>query len=544
MQFLRRNLIWVIIIAAAIFWSWNAWSQDILGDEVGYSFRSIGYLDYLSTSFQTTPVEWYNNLRLPDWTKLSFHDHPPLFFLIQHILFSFFGMSVFVARMPAMLFGIFSVFIFYKLVRRFASEYFALTAAFLLAFNSGMVSLFRSALIEPVLVGLVLFSLYSFILFLDNPRRFWVFGLSLGLVALTKYIGVFLLPVYLIYATIVQRRIFRDYRFYLAIVLAVIIFSPVIMYNFYLYRERGHLDLQFSYLLGQKTSEWTAQIGKSQNPFYLLPQNLVVFYGPAGLGMMALGLLAAIYQMFRRRLDEQMGRGFLLIFLYAVFFTIIVVFIGSAHRFLGLYAPAFFVLAAMIIYPSIFYFRPVWLFRTLAGLLILSELWYATRTNFINAHDFGLERLGRYFEQEFEGRVSGVIPQTENTHLNDVVQASAKKRSKLPPHLSLIVYNGNVDITTVLWVFTKKFFYESIPTLYVENYRKVLAAEGPGAFKGFTVYFVQSAPATLINPFKSGDKAGDIFETELVKKGLEPVEFIVNRRGIEMFRIYKFLLNN
>ena len=118
-----RNLLFSILILAFLLRFWGVWNQDIFGDEAADAFRSIGYIDYLGTNFQTQPIDWYKTGPLPWWTKLSFHDFPPMAMIVQNIFFRIFGDSLSVARLPAVVLGVISVFLFYLIIKRlFSSE--------------------------------------------------------------------------------------------------------------------------------------------------------------------------------------------------------------------------------------------------------------------------------------------------------------------------------------------------------------------------------------------------------------------------------------
>jgi len=88
----NRNTIYIlaaIIFLAAVLRLWGIGAGDPVGDEVLYAFRAVGLLDYDVAEFQTTPLQWFDG-NIPWWTKLSFHDHPPLVFLIQHFFIKIF----------------------------------------------------------------------------------------------------------------------------------------------------------------------------------------------------------------------------------------------------------------------------------------------------------------------------------------------------------------------------------------------------------------------------------------------------------------------
>src|SRR3989344_2538498 len=239
----NKNLLFGILLLAFLLRFWGAGSRDLSGDEGVDAFRGAGYVDYLGTSFQTQPIDWYKDTALPWWTKLSFHDFPPMAMVIQHAFFSVFGDSILVARLPAIVLGALSVLLIYLIARKFIGEKIALLAAFLFSINSVMVWIFRTSILEPILLFFILLNIYCFFRFLDSRRHWWFFGGTLGLVALTKYTGIFLLPAYGAYLLIFHKDFFKKREIYFALGLALILFSPVLVYNFYLYQATSHFDL-------------------------------------------------------------------------------------------------------------------------------------------------------------------------------------------------------------------------------------------------------------------------------------------------------------
>src|SRR3989338_6676715 len=97
-----QKLLFVAILAiGAGFIFFRLTRADMLGDDATYALRSIGYFDYLASAEQTTPVQWFGYR--PWWSFLSFHDHPPLYFLIHYTAFKLFGVSALAARVPTAL---------------------------------------------------------------------------------------------------------------------------------------------------------------------------------------------------------------------------------------------------------------------------------------------------------------------------------------------------------------------------------------------------------------------------------------------------------
>ena len=120
----NRTIIIAIVALAGILRLWGLGSAELVFDESFYSFRSIGWLDYLESPYQTTPIQWFapsavEGSILPKWLNLSFHDHPPLFLWFKKIFFNLFGNSLFVSRLPSAIFGIGFVYLIYLIGKNF-----------------------------------------------------------------------------------------------------------------------------------------------------------------------------------------------------------------------------------------------------------------------------------------------------------------------------------------------------------------------------------------------------------------------------------------
>lgn len=557
-----KSLLLAILTIAFLLRFWNVWNQDLFGDEAVDAFRAIGYLDYLGTSFQTTPVEWYKDQALPWWTKLSFHDFPPLVMITMHGFFRIFGDSLLIARLPAIILGTVSIYLLYLIIKKlFKDEALALFSALFFAVNSALVWIFRTSMLEPILLFFILLNIYFFFKFLENKKLWWVFGLTLGLVALTKYTGIFLVPLYLSYWAYQSYWSNQSYKSnrtdwtYLvaAFGLALLLFSPVLIYNFYLYQATGHFDLQFAYFLGQETPEWKLLIGKTQAPFSDIWKNLafqrwerkgavdsiypVGYYGISAIAAVLAGIIYSIFAFIQNRF-----RGILFFWLYFIFATLLLTKIGSAHRFLTLYGPVF----AFFVGLTASY---LWNFRLklLVAAFFLWQIFHSVNTNLIKYPDYGMAKLDRYFEQEFADKESAVIPESDNPHLNEIIYKFASRKSKTADReFRMIVYNDNIELPTLDWIFYRRFFYHSTPALFVENFNKAISVNGLDYFKPFQIYFVQSTENTLLNALKvafRGDKsAAAEFENLLKSKGLQPEKIIYGGNGLPMFRVYKFTI--
>ncbi len=530
--FTVRNLLFLILVAAFLLRFWGIWNQDILGDEAADAFRAVGYIDYLGTNFQTQPIDWYKNQPLPFWTKLSFHDLPPLAILIEHWFFKIFGDSLLVARLPAAILGTFSALLIFWIAKEFFGEPIAILSAAIFGVGGGMVWIFRTSLLEPFLLFFIFLNIWAFLQFLKKPKLWWWFGLTLGMVALTKYTGFFLVPLYFAYLLVQERKILKDWRFYGAFFIALLVLSPVIVYNLYLYQARGHFDLQLAYLFHQNTPEWTGLVGKSQSPFSEIGINL-----PATYGWLALLLAAGGLAVSARRFLKQKEKGILFIWLYLFFATLLLIKIGSAQRFLVIYGLPFSLLAALALdFLSKRKLGKAGKIMIIA--LIILEGGYAIQKNVIAAPDYGIAKLDNYLDKEFRDKRSIAIPTSDNSHLNEVIQEFSEKQSGREESAAMIIYNDNIALPTLEWIFYRRFFYHAIPALYVENFYKAL--QNGQDYKFFTFYFIQSEDNTLLNPFKAGKTVAKEFEAQLQRQGIKPVQIIYGHDNLEMFRVYKF----
>src|SRR3989338_2012408 len=168
-------IITILCIAAVLRLAFLSHGQ-VLGDEPLYSVRSIGWLDTLGSDLQTTPLQWFETP--PWWTALSFHDHPPLTFAINHIFFKLFDDTLFVSRLPSALFGVLNVLLIYLVAKKiFYKETFALLASAFFAANDFAIFFARTAMMESTTMFFILLAFFLFLKSLDSPRFLTWFGI-------------------------------------------------------------------------------------------------------------------------------------------------------------------------------------------------------------------------------------------------------------------------------------------------------------------------------------------------------------------------------
>ena len=392
-------IIIVIIAIGAIFRLWGLGTAEIFHDEGFYAFRSIGYIDYLQNADQTTPMQWFYKGGLPWWTKLSFHDHPPLFFVIQYIFTAILGDSLFAVRLPSVIAGLFAILLLYLITQKVFknNQWVSLLAAALLAVSHIHIWISRSSLMESTLITLILLNIYVFLNFLEDRKKYWwMLGLTFGLAFLTKYIAAFLIPAYFIFLLIYYRNVFKEKWLYLALALSLIIFSPILIYNYNLYKLVGHFDLQFAYLFQQATPEWRASLGKVIDPFSDIFLNLFSMYSIPFILLSILGIFYVACGIRRNSSGNTLfddTRSGLRLFLLIVFFiSLMLVPLGSAFRFIALYAPflVIFVVALLVLIKNK---QGLLVISLVVAALIIYEIVFSVYGIFITFPDRGIVKL-------------------------------------------------------------------------------------------------------------------------------------------------------
>ena len=170
---------------------------DLVSDDATYTYRSLGWFDYLASEMQTTPVQWFDHI--PGWSNLSFHDGPPAVFAVQKLFFVLFGDNVWGAKLPFLMAGLVLVFLMYLIGKELKDEVAGLIAAGLTAVLSfGLWSSLIGYLegIETVFIAL---AIYFWIKFLKNANKkkfLYLWGVVIGLAFISKYTSVFLIPVF------------------------------------------------------------------------------------------------------------------------------------------------------------------------------------------------------------------------------------------------------------------------------------------------------------------------------------------------------------
>ena len=511
-------------------------------DEGIYAFRSIGYLDFLENPAQITPIQMFTDKVAPAWLSISFHDAPPLFFIISHVFFGLFGESVFIARLPSAFSGIGTVILFFFIVRLLFEksenktlekwkDLAGLLAGAITSVSFAPVAISRLDQLESVLFFLILLNIYFFLKLLDDNRWWWAFGVSFGASLLVKYTCVYLIPVYFIYLLIIRSKILKEWRWYAGWGIAGIMFLPVIIYNIKLYGLLGHFDLQFAYLFGQSTPEWHGIGGKNQEPFSNILTNLQLIYS---IPFMALSLGGIILAFAKKSL----GKIRWFVILNTIFILGLLTAVGSAIRFISYLIIPAIILITLTITLTGEYLGKSKAAISLAVLFLAYEAYFSVNLLFQNPADYGILKLDTYLDTSIGNERPKELVASRNTNLNMVISKYAKDVPTAFRKVG-IIYDDRISNPARLWLFSRRQLYHGIPVMPASEFFEIAKSSGAKSLKGFQIFFVKAGPGTTISEVNDQNyhKMLNALFSQIPVKSLEQIR---NPEGVFTFEVARF----
>ena len=209
------GILWMLILLSAIIRAFLA-----------------GYLE-----FGNDEVYYWTYALFPD---LSHFDHPPMVgFLIQLTTLNLSADSEFYIRLGSVLLGAFNTWLIFRIGRLLRDELTGLYAAFLYT-GSIYAFIIAGTFILPDTPQLTFWLLSLWLLLkviLQGSEQrtgkwFLLAGVSTGLALLSKYTSVFILSGVFLYMLFIDRRWFRRWQVYAAAIIALLLFLPVLIWNF------------------------------------------------------------------------------------------------------------------------------------------------------------------------------------------------------------------------------------------------------------------------------------------------------------------------
>lgn len=213
---------------------------------------------------------------------------------ITAMLYRLFGQHDWVGRTVTALFGLWSIFAFYQLVRRVWDEKHAFASATFLAILPGNIYIDRSFVPDPVMVSLVVTSFWLLVAYLQTERLYYLLLATLiGMLGfLTKITGIFVgIPMLIAIITILgHKRMLRSKQLSLICVATIVMFVPVIAYYLWAHYisfnyPPYHIAASGNWLWSEGLSKWLQEKYFLEKLFWILrdfwtkPVIILVFVG-------------------------------------------------------------------------------------------------------------------------------------------------------------------------------------------------------------------------------------------------------------------------
>lgn len=173
-----------------------------------------------------------------DWSRhlaLSYYDGSPMIAYFIRLATSLFGNNLFALSCVGITVMALSSWFIYKSARFILSQEASFIAMLSWLFSPLVtLDILQQTTYDSPLALFWASTLYFTIRFIqtNSVRTLYLIGISAGLMMLSKYSGIVLILSLLIFLIFTYRSIFKTKHFYFASILAIIIFSPVILWNY------------------------------------------------------------------------------------------------------------------------------------------------------------------------------------------------------------------------------------------------------------------------------------------------------------------------
>lgn len=556
----KKYFYYAIFIALGAFFCrvWGLFGGDLHHDAAINSYRSFGWFDYLTSQGQTSPISWFGYI--PWWANLSFHDHPFLTFLIQRIFFTVLPKSTVTALLPFALAGSLVTFLIYLIVRKYRSQNQAILASALFAFSSYAIWIGRIGYLEGLEILFITSAIYSFLEFLrtQKSRYLYFWWGSVALAIACKYTAIFLLPAGIIYLLIYQRKIFTSQRFWFGFLIFLIILSPIIIYNGFVFYYRGHFDAAFSSMVGMHPTDY--EIISSRGVDKNIISNLVVFgksiFENSSFGFGLINIFAIVYLfgylLFKKR-DQFNSYLSLNILLMVVMFS----FANLASRFVSIITPFLALMVAEMIFSLaellknqkavfsilVFFFGAIFCWEAIYAINsnILSKplggayFYYPSRP-----YNLGFSQLEDYMKENVYDKY---LEKRKMTEMSSIAQISVGGKE-------VVLFDERTDWFSRMWHVDLYQTYYGQPILFFTdislmlppgetNYLAFLAQKGATGF-----WFVRAVNKALVETENETYNISIDSLMEMINSaGLKPKQIIYDYEGQPSFEIYNFGVN-
>lgn len=550
----KKAIICGVVIFIVLLRFWNLTGLDLISDDALYSFRALGWFDYLGGG-QTTPVQWFGNI--PWWGNLSFHDAPPLVFAIQKIFFMVFGANALAARLPFALAGLGVVYLMYLIVKKMANENLAIGAALIMAVSSYGSWASRTGYLEGIQVVFIVLSLFFFIQFVAHKKSkdILLWGVSAGLAMACKYTAMFILPAGVLYFLIWNRKVFSNKYFWFSILAYFAALLPAIIYNIFVWKTRGHLDATLSPLIGLHPDDFIGlkSLGVSSTYWTNVKMAVKIIFDNTSL-MVFVFYIGAIIYAFAKMIRKKTSALENTIVVFFVMIVAMLIFMGPATRRISIMVP--FLILFLISFISDTYLmiknkRMAYIWLAIIIAAFGWELLFNVNTNITSAapNNRWLYSQDRFynlgFNQVDEFLQSKIFDAVPTRKINSMTQLN--DNFKNISGRDVVIYDDTISWFAYSWYIQKYQFYYEYPTISFASYLKLVDPNSKATFSLLSnggargIYYIYASDQSVLDSVSSKNeqlrKMMVSFADQLDAGGLTPTE-IFSDSGKLAFKIY------
>ncbi|MBU3913369.1 MAG: glycosyltransferase family 39 protein [Nanoarchaeota archaeon] len=229
-----RKYLLVILLIGIVLRFFVARNMPPVADEMVHGTHAIGFINLNALSSMT---------------------QCPIWFFLTDLSYKIFNVTLFSARFLSFFYGGLTIILVFLISSLLFNKKIALISSFLLAVSAFQIS-WVAVYMDQAMMFFILFAAYFFIKEYQTKKQISILAsLFLGIALLIKIIaGVFSI----IFAFFMTLILYKNYktdkvafkknlaRVIISAVIIILLFLPVLSYNYFLYKEKGIVDLPFS----------------------------------------------------------------------------------------------------------------------------------------------------------------------------------------------------------------------------------------------------------------------------------------------------------
>lgn len=545
-------LILVILLLSSAFF-FRLGRADVQGDSATYLFRSLGYVDYMSSKVQTTPLQW--SAQLPWWIRIGFHDAPVFSFITNYITLNASQYSVTAARAIPAAYGVTIGVLLWWFVKKRTTDRAGIIFLAIFLSLTPLITIHRTNILESHMLVWLAIGLISFFLTEQHHRYWYLSAVFFGFALLTKYTAAFVLLGPLLYLA-TQPVLFKNKHVQRSMVLFLIIILPIFIYNIMMYRAVGHPDLQFSILLNSDMKDhWdiiTRQISDASVRRDFTPLTRLLF--PTVIIVVIASIINTIYGAWKKHdITHITVAGSILGSLIGI------IILGADFRFaVGLILCCAFATALMLIdlnktdalkkyEQKIFWFIAVCVF---GGVIATATINYSYReprglmklsgreTN------LGWNQLDRVLTAYLNPRTPQVVINAWGFYAEGYALRQEFARIQQPegviPYRGYILYDSRTPWFHGLWYFERWNFYRRFAVVSIQDYVGGLEKH-PHAYKEAGFVDREVSVIIALNPTNTANEKLNALISDIERTLIEaktPSKIINDPSGTPQFKLY------